>query len=214
MRISRLKKLGFGPDVLLLLEHPATITLGRNGKWNHLLVSQSLLASKGVGCFEVDRGGDITFHGPGQLVGYPLLKLEEQERDVRQYMRNLEECLIRVLENYGIEAHRSPNNTGVWTGGGKIAAMGVHLSRWITRHGFALNVTTDLSFFEMIVPCGLPGRGVASMQSVLSRKLGLAEVVDGFIDVFGVVFDRRMKIISMEALEVKLKEFSQKHDAA
>jgi len=214
MRISRLKKLGFGPDVLLLLEHPPTITLGRNGEWDNLLVSKKTLASRGVSCVEVDRGGDITFHGPGQLVGYPLLKLEAEERDVRRYMRNLEECLIRVLESYGIRARRSPTNTGVWTAEGKIAAMGIHLSRWITRHGFALNVSTDLSFFDMIIPCGLPGKGVTSMKSALSRQIDLKEVAARVVDIFGKVYDRSIVITSPDALEVELDEFARRNDAA
>jgi lipoate-protein ligase B len=151
-----------------------------------------MLQVRGVTCFAVDRGGDITFHGPGQLVGYPLLKLERGEQDVHRYMRNLEETLIRVLASYGIDAERNQKYTGVWTKQGKIAAMGVHISRWITRHGFALNVKTDLSFYDLIIPCGIEGKEVASMHSILSRSVQLSEVAGRVIDEFGAVFDREM----------------------
>ena len=146
MRICESKKRGFAKDVLLLLEHPPTITLGRSGDLNHLLIDKKELSSRGVDFWSVDRGGDITFHGPGQLVGYPILALQAGERDVHNYMRNLEESLIRLLAVYGIEGLREKQLTGVWTREGKIGAMGVHISRWITRHGFALNVNTDLSY--------------------------------------------------------------------
>jgi len=196
MQVYEMKKKGFREDVLLVLEHPPTITLGRNGRWLHLLASEEELAARGVQCFEVDRGGDITFHGPGQVVGYPLLQLEERERDVHRYMRCLEEVLLRVLEAYGIEGVRREGLTGVWTGQGKIAAMGVHLSRWITRHGFALNVRTDLAYFNLIVPCGIAGEGVASMSSVLRRNVEVREVADLLVQEFGSVFERRMVRVS------------------
>lgn len=192
MQICEAKKHGFEKDVLLLLEHPPTITLGRNAKQNHLLVSQTLLTSRGIELWNVDRGGDITFHGPGQLVGYPILSLGTGERDVHRYMRNLEVSLIRLLEGYGIEGVRDPNFTGVWTRHGKIAAMGVHISRWITRHGFALNANTDLAYYDLIVPCGIHGKKVASMREHLSHSVELDALAHRYITEFGPVFNRTM----------------------
>jgi len=205
LRICELKKHGFLEDVLLLLEHSPTITLGRNGKWENLLVSEQVLRSKGVSCFEADRGGDITFHGPGQLVGYPILQLDSNERDVHRYMRNLEESLIRVLARYGIEAGRKEKLTGIWFGERKIGALGVHISRWVTRHGFALNVDPDLSWFDLIVPCGLVGKKVTSMREVLSQTVKLEEVAERFVPEFGAVFDRKMVRLSAPELEEELK---------
>jgi lipoate-protein ligase B len=196
MAISEAKKRGFVDDVLLLVEHPPTITLGRNGSWTHLLVPEETLAARGVVRCEVDRGGDITYHGPGQLVGYPILELRDHERDVRRYMRNLEEVILRVLNSYGIRGTRHHDWTGVWTDTGKIAAMGVHISRWITRHGFALNVNTDLSFFDLIVPCGISGAHVASMASILQQPIEVEEVARRLIPCFGAVFERSMTVLS------------------
>ena len=192
MEICRLKRLGFEKDVLLLLEHPPTITLGRNGNRNHLLVAEELLKSRGVELWDVDRGGDITFHGPGQLVGYPILSLGPGERDVHGYMRKLEESLIRLLAIYKIDGERVQGLTGVWTRNGKIAAMGVHISRWVTRHGFALNVNTDLSYYDLIVPCGIMGKSVTSMQMRLMRTVDMQEVADRYAVEFGSTFGRRM----------------------
>jgi lipoate-protein ligase B len=205
MEICGLKRAGFEKDALLLLEHPPIITLGRNAKRDHLLVSETLLKSRGVGLWNVDRGGDITFHGPGQLVGYPILHLLAGERDVHAYMRNLEESLIRLLAIYGIEGTRDSSFTGVWTPDGKIAAMGVHISRWVTRHGFALNVNTDLSFYNLIVPCGIVGKGVTSMQKQLLRTLDLEEIANRYIAEFGSVFNRRMVRMSNAILRDELR---------
>ncbi len=196
IRICDLKKAGFAPDVLLLLEHPPVITLGRNGDWHNLLVSDETLKARGVSRYHVDRGGDITFHGPGQLVGYPLLRLERHEQDVHRYMRNLEEVIICLLQESGIVASRQEGLTGVWTNAGKICAMGVHISRWITRHGFALNVSTELSYYDLIVPCGLAGKQVASMKSILNRAVDLQEVADKLAEHFGRIFRRRMIPVS------------------
>jgi lipoate-protein ligase B len=192
MQLCEVKKQGFDKDVLLLLEHPPTITLGRSGKKDHLLVTEDYLKSRGIELWNIDRGGDITFHGPGQLVGYPILSLQPQERDVHDYMHRLEESLIRLLASYGISGNREDKLTGVWTQAGKIAAMGVHISRWTTRHGFALNVTTDLSFYDLIVPCGITGRTVASMKKVLSMHFDLEEVVKRYIPIFGDLWNRTM----------------------
>jgi lipoate-protein ligase B len=195
--------------VLLLLEHPPTITLGRSGDLSHLLVREDDLRSRGIALCSVDRGGDITFHGPGQLVGYPILLLQTTERDVRGYMRNLEESLIRLLASYGIEGMRDARFTGVWTRGGKIGAMGVHISRWVTRHGFALNVNTDLSFYDLIVPCGIVGRGVTSMQKHLSRGFDLQEVADKYVQEFGNIFKRNMIRMSEHSLRHELRNYAE-----
>jgi len=200
LHVCDLKKRGFAPDLLLLLEHLPVITLGRNGDWHHLVVSDEILQSKGVSRYHVDRGGDITFHGPGQLVGYPLLQLERHEQDVHRYMRNLEEAIIRTLKDHEIEAQREAKLTGVWTSGGKICALGVHISRWITRHGFALNVNTDLSYYNLIVPCGLAGRSVTSMHAVLKREVGIQEVAAGLTEHFGRLFEREMEPISVAGM--------------
>jgi lipoyl(octanoyl) transferase len=206
MRVCEAKKRGFVEDVLLLLEHPPTITLGRNGQWQHLLASEPALASRGVVKFEVDRGGDITFHGPGQLVGYPLMQLDGVERDVHRFMYNLEESLIRLLAGFGIAARRHGNLTGVWTDSGKIAAMGVHISRWITRHGFALNVNTDLSFFDLIVPCGIQGKGVASMHLLTPAPLPLSDIARVYAPEFGRIFLRHVVWNSVQEIREKLEQ--------
>lgn len=143
------------PNQLLIVEHPHVLTLGRNGRMENLLVSRDYLKQRGVEFHETDRGGDITYHGPGQIVGYPIFDLREWKRDVLAYVRGLEQVLIQALAEFGIESGRVPGATGVWVEDRKIAAIGVHISRWVTSHGFALNVTTDLSFFRLIVPCGL-----------------------------------------------------------
>jgi lipoate-protein ligase B len=205
MRICEAKKHGFEKDVLLLLEHPPTITLGRNAKQNHLLVSQTLLTSRGIELWNVDRGGDITFHGPGQLVGYPILSLETGERDVHRYMRNLEESLIRLLAVYGIEGLRDANFTGVWTTHGKIAAMGVHISRWVTRHGFALNANTDLAYYDLIVPCGIHGKKVTSMREHLQHSVELDALAHQYITEFGLVLNRTMVQMSVRELLAQLQ---------
>jgi lipoate-protein ligase B len=207
MRICEAKRRGFNRDVLLLLEHPPTITLGRNASANHLLVRESELESRGIGLCHVDRGGDVTFHGPGQLVGYPILSLCAGERDVHAYMRNLEESLIRLLAGYRIEGGRDRGYTGVWTSKGKIAAMGVHISRWVTRHGFALNINTDLAFYDLIVPCGITGRGVASMQSFLTFPADMSEVAERYIPEFSEVFQRNMIRMSERELADELNVY-------
>ncbi len=214
MRICDLKKKGFAEDVLLLLEHPPTITLGRNGNWHNLLVSDEMLQARGVRRHEVDRGGDITYHGPGQLVGYPLLQLEKAEQDVHRYMRNLEETLILALRDFGIEAGRNDNYTGVWTAQGKIAALGVHISRWITRHGFALNVATDLSLYDLIIPCGIAGKGVASMRSVLGRAVDTDAVALKVAQRFAETFGRQVVWIPSHDLQDKLDSYARKSATA
>jgi len=169
------------PDVLLLCEHPHVITLGRNGKRQHLLASDHLLRQMGVEFSETDRGGDITYHGPGQVVGYPIVKLSEIRRDVGWYVRQLEETMIRTTAEFGVVASRVAGKTGIWVqsandGEEKLGAIGVHLSRWVTSHGFAYNVSTDLRYFDLIVPCGLSGKRATSLEKLLGRGVARNEV--------------------------------------
>lgn len=163
-------------DVLLLVEHPPVITLGRAGRKAHLRVPESSLAALGVEFCEVERGGDMTYHGPGQLVGYPILNLADYGRDVHRYLRQLEEVLIMTLSGFGITAGRLLGRTGVWVGESKIASLGIHVRRWVTRHGFALNVNTDLTPFTLIVPCGIQGVKTTSMAQELPRPISVREV--------------------------------------
>ena len=189
-RLVAARQRGEIPDQLLLLEHPHVITLGRNGQLRNLLASDEVLDRAGIAFYPTDRGGDVTYHGPGQLVGYPIVDLREWKRDVGAYVRAIEQTIIDTLADYGIAAGRIPKLTGVWVGERKIAAIGVHISRWVTSHGFALNVNTDLSYFEYIVPCGLT-RPVASMAQ-LGANAGLAEVAGVLAGHFGRVFECEM----------------------
>jgi lipoyl(octanoyl) transferase len=168
------------------------ITLGRNAHPEDVLLEPAALRDLGIAVETTNRGGQVTYHGPGQLVGYPILSLQPDRRDVARYLRDVEEVLIRALARFGIDAVRRPGLTGVWAGDGKIAALGVHLSRWVTTHGFALNVTTDLSPFGFIVPCGLRAGSVTSMERLLGRTPGLEEVADALVPEFGTVFGREM----------------------
>ena len=181
---------GLIPDQLLLLEHPHVITLGRNGHAANLLATGDVLSRAGIAFYPTDRGGDVTYHGPGQLVGYPIVDLREWQRDVGAYVRAVEQTIIDTLADYGISAGRIPKLTGVWVGDSKIAAIGVHISRWVTSHGFALNVSTDLSYFQYIVPCGLT-KPVTSMAA-LGVVAGLDEVGQTLAAHFGRVFDCEM----------------------
>jgi len=188
------RKRGEVPDQLLLLEHPDVITLGvrTRSDRSHVLETPEALAARGVALYETGRGGDVTYHGPGQLVGYPILDLKPDRCDVHRYVRDLEEALIRAVAEFGIAAGRVPGLTGIWTGAAgredKLAAIGVRISRWVTSHGFALNVNTDLSRFGLIVPCGIADRGVTSMQRLLGHEVPMAEVEDAVVRAFGTVF--------------------------
>jgi len=165
------------PDTLLLLEHPPVVTLGRGSDPRHVLLDAGELERRGIEVHEAGRGGDVTFHGPGQLVGYPVIRLPAERRDAHRYLRDLEQALIGVAASYGLAATRQPGLTGVWVGEEKLAAIGVRLSTgWITSHGFAVNVATDLAYFETIVPCGITGRGVTSLARLLDRPPPLEEV--------------------------------------
>ena len=181
-----LRKRGEIPDQLLIVEHPHVITMGRSGHDDNLLAPPELLERAGIAFHRTDRGGDVTYHGPGQVIGYPILDLREWKRDVVAYLRGLEQVLIGALAEFGIEAGREKGATGVWTSRGKIAAIGVHISRWVTSHGFALNVDTDLSYFQYIVPCGLT-RPVTSMRDcgvTAERAHVVAAIARGFAQVF------------------------------
>jgi lipoyl(octanoyl) transferase len=179
------------PDLLLLLEHPAVITLGVRGDGgrSHIVASGARLTELGVEVSETGRGGDVTYHGPGQIVGYPILDLRPDRCDVHRYVRDVEEVMIRACADYGIEARRIGGLTGVWVGDLKIGAIGVRISRWITSHGFAFNVNTDLDRFNLIVPCGIADRGVTSLARLLGRGVPLDEVEDVLARHFGAVFD-------------------------
>jgi lipoyl(octanoyl) transferase len=180
------------PDQLLLLEHPPVITLGVRSRddRSHVLATPEALAREGVELVETGRGGDVTFHGPGQLVGYPILDLRPDRLDVHRYVRDLEDVLIRTVRGFGLDADRIAGLTGVWTSEEKIAAIGIRISRWITSHGFALNVTTDLSYFGLIVPCGITDRGVTSLAARLGRPVSLDEVIPPLVTNFAHVFGR------------------------
>lgn len=175
---------GRAPETLFLLTHPPVVTLGRRATQDHVLLSREDLAARGVEVVETDRGGDVTFHGPGQVVGYPILDLRRRGLGPHTYLRFLEATLIRVLAGYGIHAFRDPEHTGVWTREGKIAAMGIRVSAGVSLHGFALNANTDLSWFGMIVPCGIRGRAVASMQQALGGPVDVEELMDRLAEAF------------------------------
>jgi lipoyl(octanoyl) transferase len=193
-RLAEARKAGRGRDHLLLLEHPHVFTLGRQAKPADLLWDASERARRGVEVHVVDRGGEITYHGPGQLVGYPILDLSGHGRDLHLYVRRLEETLIAALRGWGIAAERAPGYPGVWVGRDKIAAIGVHVSRWVSTHGFALNVDPDLSYFEGIVPCGLADRGVTSVRALGGRAPGLPEAAADVAARFGEVFGVPMRV--------------------
>ncbi len=178
------------PDQLLLLEHPPVITLGvkTHNRRDHVRATPEALAEAGVALFETGRGGDVTYHGPGQLVGYPILDLNPDRRDVHRYVRDLEEVLIRAAAAFGVEAGRLAGLTGVWVGREKLAAIGVRISRWITSHGFAFNISTNLSHFELIVPCGIADKGVTSLERLLGTLVPMADVEDATIRAFCEVF--------------------------
>lgn len=180
------------PNLLLFVEHPHVYTLGRAGDDDNVLWDERALARRGVEIFHVDRGGDVTYHGPGQAVGYPIVCLRPRGLDAHGYLRDLEEVLIRTLADFGIHGDRAPGMTGVWVDGHKIAAIGVKFTRTVTSHGFALNVNTDLTYFEGIVPCGLTNRNVTSMQEQLGKKVPMASVHAALQKHFGTVFGCRV----------------------
>ena len=190
-------------DLLYLLEHPHTYTLGKVADKKHLVGSESYLRDNKISVYDIDRGGDITYHGPGQIVGYPIIDLNNWVKDTHKYLRALEEVLILTCKDYGITAGREPKYTGVWIEDRKIAAIGIKVSRWITMHGFAFNVNTDLSFFTGIIPCGITDKHVTSLKKELGRELDIDEVKEktlkNFIDVFGyknIIFEKKGNIFA------------------
>ena len=192
------RQAGKAPDQLLLLQHPAVITVGVSGRSqsDHVLASPAELHDHDIEVLEVPRGGDVTYHGPGQLVGYPIIDLRPDRCDVHQYVRDLEEVLIRVVASFGVEARRRSGLTGVWVGDNKLAAIGVRLSRWVASHGFALNVTTNLEHFRFIVPCGLVGVGVTSLEHLLESVPSWDEIEAAVSEEFARVFGRRLSTAS------------------
>ena len=201
--------MGAVPDVLLFCEHPHVITLGRNGKQEHLRAGHHLLSQMNVEFHQTDRGGDITYHGPGQTVGYPILDLTDHRRDVRWYVERLEEVMIRTSGDLGIAANRVPGRHGVWvdtpSGEEKLAALGVHLSRWVTSHGFAYNVATDLRYFDLIVPCGIADRRATSLERLLGRAVSTTEIRPILLKHFGDIFERSLLTVSPGELEYRLE---------
>ena len=185
------RRAGCVPDLLLLLQHPPVITLGvRRDSRSHVIASDGQLAMHGIEVHEAGRGGDVTYHGPGQIVGYPILDLRPDRCDVHRYVRDLEEVMIRVCADYGIAAHRVDGLSGAWVGTEKIGAIGVRISRWITSHGFAFNVSTKLDHFKLIVPCGISDRGVTSLEKATGQSIPLPEVEAALVRRFAEVFDR------------------------
>ena len=194
-------------DLLLLVEHPPVITLGRGSQAAHLPTPREFLNAKGIEVFEIERGGDVTFHGPGQLVGYPIMDLTEHRPDLHWFLRQLEQALILALEPLGITGERRAGYTGVWTGGRKLASIGVHVRQWVTWHGFALNVTTDLSYFDLIVPCGIPDVTMTSVQRELGERAPrdlwnriTDNVILGFAEAFG--FQPQMEELGQTARRI------------
>jgi len=197
-------------DVLLLLEHPPTVTIGKYGKIENILASPSQLAERGIAVLFVDRGGDVTYHGPGQLVGYPIIDLRNRGRDLHRYVGDLEEVLIRTLSDFGITAGRDESHRGVWVGDREIAAIGLRVRKWISMHGFALNINTDLAPFSLINPCGFSNREATSMARLLTRDISIAEVTRSLLTHFAAVFTAQMKCGSANTIkELLMKRDSQ-----
>jgi len=200
-RVVAARKAGAVADIVLLCEHPHTITQGRSGKAQHLLASAAVLRQKGVEFHHTNRGGDITYHGPGQLVGYPILNLAAIRRDIGWYMRMLEEAMIRTSAEFGVTAVREPGKTGIWVdqpaaaAPEKLAALGVHLSRWVTSHGLAYNVSTDLRYFGLIVPCGISERQATSLEKLLGRTIAVSSVADPLVKHLGAVLNLDMQAV-------------------
>jgi len=212
------RKAGAIPDVLLLCEHPHVITLGRNGKRENLRASESVLAQASVEFHATDRGGDITYHGPGQIVGYPILDLAEYRRDVRWYVAQLEETMIRASADFGVAAKRVEGMHGIWVdapaGEEKLGALGVHLSRWVTSHGFAYNVSADLRYFDWIVACGIAGKRATSLERILGRTVRSEDARPRVVENFGEVFECEMVATSRGELDERLAAFSVRREAA
>ena len=199
--LVRRRKAGTVGDVLVLVEHEPVITLGRSADGSNITASPDRLRRLGVEVRRVERGGDVTYHGPGQLVGYPILDLRAHRKDVRWYVRSLEEVLIRSLGDFGIEAERDPENIGVWVDGKKIAAIGARIEKWVTYHGFALNVDPQMSHFDLIVPCGIPDRSATSMAQVSGASPPMEKVMTRIADSFSAVFEVEVRLADSASLE-------------
>jgi lipoate-protein ligase B len=193
-------------DLLILLEHPRVITLGRGASDSNVITPTRLLQERGVQIHEIERGGDVTYHGPGQLVGYPILDLRLYKQDLHWYLRQLEQAIIGALEDFDIPGSRVPGYTGVWVENRKIASIGVHVTRWVTFHGFALNVTTDLSDFDLIVPCGIQAVEMTSIEKETGRHFALSEVVDRVAASFASVFGVAMKRADLDSISALLSD--------
>jgi lipoyl(octanoyl) transferase len=205
-RLFELRLEGLIGDLLLFTEHAHVYTIGKGGDENHLLASEQELQTDSVEVFRIDRGGDITYHGPGQIVGYPILDLNGYFLDIHRYLRSLEEVIIQTLGQFGVEAGREEGMTGVWVKGEKIAAIGVKVSRWRTMHGFALNVNTDLTKFNRIIPCGIFHKGVTSMRRILGRGVPLEEVEDSLAASFSNVFGCTTVPVSPDIVRQRMRE--------
>ncbi len=178
------KQQGSADDILYTVEHNNVYTLGKTGSRDHILINDEEMKAKGISYYEIDRGGDITYHGPGQLVAYPILDLNNYYKDTHRYLRDLEETVILTLKELGIEAHREEEFTGVWVGEEKICAIGIKVSRWITMHGIAFNINTDLSYFDKIIPCGIFHKGVTSIEKITGKKADMAEIKKMYVNNF------------------------------
>lgn len=200
------------PDTLMLLEHNPVITLGRRGNRHYIRASPEALTAEGINIYHVERGGDVTYHGPGQIVGYPVLDLRNWRRDVSWYVFNLEEVLIRTLGDFGIEGTRNKLNRGVWVGDSKIGSIGVAITRWVTYHGFSLNVSPNMNHYSLITPCGLNGIEVTSLRELLGREPDLPRVRDGISRRFQEVFQIQLTRIDMEGLRMSLAKPSLIHE--
>jgi len=209
-RIVAARKAGAIDDALLLCEHPHVITLGRNANRANLLASEHVLRQKNVELQPTNRGGDITYHGPGQIVGYPILNLSNIKRDVGWYVRTLEEVMIRTSTDWGVESFRIAGKTGIWVAAGsveeKLGAIGVHISRWVTSHGFAYNVSTDLRYFDLMIPCGIADRKATSLEKLLQRSVNLADIQPHLVRHLGELFSREPRALSRDQLLAQLAE--------
>jgi len=197
---------GIVDDALILTEHPHTYTIGKSGHEENLITDESVLNSQGIKVYRIDRGGDITYHGPGQIVGYPILDLHNYYLDVHRFLRDLEEVIIQTLAEYAIQAGRVAGLTGVWVNGAKVAAIGVKVSRWVTMHGFAFNVNMDLNYFGNIIPCGITHKPVTSMARLLGTKLSFSNVQDQICKKFSQIFEIKLTRHKLEDILSKVKE--------
>lgn len=193
-KMLNLRQQGLINDTLLLLEHHPVITVGKRGEQTNILVPKEYLEKQGVSVYEIDRGGDVTYHGPGQIVGYPILDLNNFGKDIRQFVRNIEEIFIQLLkEQYGILAGRDPDNTGVWVGNEKITAIGFAIKRWVTMHGFAFNVNTQMEHFKWIIPCGIRDKGVTSVEKLIGKRQDVPVLMGHVADYFHKIFDVKLQ---------------------